>query len=97
MRVGVEQKQKRMSHGAKGTANLVAKRLGEIQMHDADKPLWRGKETGNSYQIEHDVLFKAIRDNLPHNEAERGANDPQPDRPAVGRQQEGQQLACGLR
>ena len=60
--------------GSKGTANLVAKRIGEIQLHDADKPLWRGKETGNSYQIEHDVLFNAIRNNLSHNEAERGAN-----------------------
>ena len=60
--------------GSQGSASLVAKRIGEITLHDSDKPLWRGKELANSYQIEHDVLFKAIREDQPHNEAEYGAH-----------------------
>ena len=31
-------------------------------------------EDPNHYQVEHDVLFKAIREDTPHNEAERGAH-----------------------
>jgi hypothetical protein len=35
---------------------------------------WRFRgRSGNPYQVEHDDLFKAIRENLPFNEAENGA------------------------
>lgn len=34
---------------------------------------WHAKEQGNSYQIEHDRLFDAIRNDRPFNEAARGA------------------------
>ncbi len=60
--------------GRKGKATLIAKQRGEITPFGAERPTWRGMETGNSYQLEHDVLFKAIRENTPHNEAERGAH-----------------------
>lgn len=33
----------------------------------------RGKSRENPYQVEHDVLFQAIRNDTPHNEAEYGA------------------------
>ena len=59
--------------GSKGTASVVAKRTATIQLHDQAKPLWKGTESGNSYQIEHDRLFAAIRNDRPHNEAEAGA------------------------
>ena len=60
--------------GSKGTASLVGKARAMVQMHDApNSAAWRIKETGNSYQIEHDRLFRAIREDTEHNEAERGA------------------------
>lgn len=60
--------------GSKGTASLVGKQRATIQLHDRPESAWRMKESGNSYQIEHDRLFRAIRENTPHNEAEYGAN-----------------------
>ncbi len=60
--------------GTRGTASVVAKRLGSISLYDQSEPIWKGKEQGNSYQIEHDRLFQAIRNDLPHNEAFYGAN-----------------------
>ena len=59
--------------GAQGTASVVSKRRGTIQLYDSDEPTWRGEEQGNSYQIEHDRLFDAIRQDRPHNEAVYGA------------------------
>jgi predicted dehydrogenase len=55
--------------GALGVASVVSKRRGTIQPYDTQEPLWRGEEQGNSYQIEHDRLFDAIRNDRPHNEA----------------------------
>ena len=63
-----------IADGSIGTASVLGKQRGMIQLHDHDAPLWRAKETGNSYQIEHDRLFRAIREDTPHNEAERGAH-----------------------
>ncbi len=57
--------------GTNGTAELAAKARGFIQPRGAEQTRYR--ESGNSYQIEHDRLFRAIRENLDHNEAERGA------------------------
>lgn len=59
--------------GDLGRATLSAKSRAEIKLWGGERPLFRTMETGNSYQIEHDRLFKAIREDLPHNEAERGA------------------------
>lgn len=59
--------------GSRGTASVVSKRLGSIGLYDREEPLWMGKEQGNSYQIEHDRLFHAIRNDTPHNEAVYGA------------------------
>lgn len=60
--------------GSKGVASCVGKARAMVQMHDRPDSAWRIKETGNSYQIEHDRLFRAIREDTPHNEAERGAH-----------------------
>ncbi len=59
--------------GDLGRATLAAKSRAEIKLWGADRPMHRAMESGNSYQIEHDELFKAIREDLPFNEAERGA------------------------
>ncbi len=60
--------------GSKGVASCVGKARAMVQLHDRPESPWRIKETGNSYQIEHDRLFRAIREDTPHNEAERGAH-----------------------
>ena len=59
--------------GARGAASVISKRKGTIQQYDAQQPQWEAKEQGNSYQIEHDRLFAAIRQDRPFNEAARGA------------------------
>ena len=56
--------------GTKGRANVGGKAFvnlkGELK--------WRfGQRSKNAYQVEHDVLFDAIRNNKPHNEADYGA------------------------
>ena len=58
------------AHGTKGTAEMQA---GRIATPDGSGD-WRyeGKKM-NPYQVEHDVLFDAIRNNKDHNEAEYGA------------------------
>ena len=61
-------------HGTKGKAELISKRRGFIQLHGQKDPLWRDTEKANSYQIEHNELFEAIRNDTPFNEAERGAH-----------------------
>jgi predicted dehydrogenase len=58
--------------GTKGTLTLSV--VAEIS-RKGDR-VWRSvrkKEGGNPYQIEHDVLFDAIRNDKEHNEAEYGA------------------------
>jgi predicted dehydrogenase len=58
------------AHGSKGYAELNA---GRITMTDGSGD-WRHEgKSPNPYQVEHDVLFDAIRNNKPHNEAEYGA------------------------
>ena len=54
--------------GMKGNANVGS---GRIETGD-DRWRYRGPQK-NPYQIEHDVLFDAIRNDRPHNEAEAGA------------------------
>ena len=61
--------------GTKGLADLGQSRC---KLTSGDKVIWqsaigraRGRE--NPYQVEHDVLFDAIRNDKPHNEAEQGA------------------------
>ncbi len=60
-------------HGTKGYAELASKQRGMIRLHGEENPVWREIDRSNSYQLEHDALFDAIRNNTPHNEAERGA------------------------
>ncbi|MDF1755302.1 MAG: Gfo/Idh/MocA family oxidoreductase [Verrucomicrobiales bacterium] len=59
--------------GTKGTAELSFKRNGLISPSDPNVKGLRETESGNSYQLEHDALFHAIRNDEPFNEAERGA------------------------
>lgn len=63
------------AHGTRGTANLDATRS-EIY-HGAERK-WHVKGGGkgyknNAYQVEHDALFDAIRNDKPYNEAAYGA------------------------
>ena len=60
-------------HGTKGEAELSFKRKGLIKPFDPGAQGFRGEESGNSYQLEHDALFRAIREGKEFNEAERGA------------------------
>lgn len=58
------------AHGVKGTAEMQA---GSIVTPDGSGN-WRFKGPDiDPYQVEHDVLFDAIRNNKDHNEAEYGA------------------------
>ncbi len=67
-------------HGTKGSA-VVGEGVGDPKMfsdYNADKDRRRGaiwtpkSESNDSYQTEHDRFFKAIRDDQPWNEMERG-------------------------
>ncbi len=63
-------------HGTTGCAvlgeGITDPKLYRGHRPDSDKVIWRfdGKPT-NAYQVEHDRLFKAIRDDTPYNETER--------------------------
>jgi myo-inositol 2-dehydrogenase / D-chiro-inositol 1-dehydrogenase len=57
-------------HGTKGVADL-SQRLSKITANGKEWTSRRRKT--NPYQIEHDVLFDAIRRNKPHNETEHSA------------------------
>ena len=57
------------AHGSGGTADVSR---GEIVTSDGTKWKFSG-ENPNPYQVEHDVLFDAIRTDREHNEAETGA------------------------
>jgi myo-inositol 2-dehydrogenase / D-chiro-inositol 1-dehydrogenase len=57
------------AHGPLGSSDISA-----AAISFADGKRWRSElESGDPYQIEHDVLFEAIRKDLPHDEAETGA------------------------
>jgi predicted dehydrogenase len=56
-------------HGTRGQADVGA---GRILGPDGVLFEYRG-ERDDPYQVEHDRLFAAIRENTPHNEAENGA------------------------
>jgi predicted dehydrogenase len=57
--------------GATGRADLGTTRC---VLSSGDQTLWQSKRGGKTpYQVENDVLFHAIRNDLPHNEAENGA------------------------
>jgi myo-inositol 2-dehydrogenase / D-chiro-inositol 1-dehydrogenase len=63
-------------HGMKGVMNLSA---GNCELLVGGERKWRvsGGKAGyknNAYQLEHDALFAAIRNDMPHNEAEYGAH-----------------------
>ena len=57
------------AHGSEGTANISAGRITGVGGWD-----WRFRgDDPDNYQVEHDVLFRAIREDRPHHEAEYGA------------------------
>jgi predicted dehydrogenase len=65
-------------HGAKGSAvlgeGIPQPRLFKGHKQTSENSIWR--YTGqpcNQYQVEHDLLFQAIRENKPYNETERCA------------------------
>jgi len=65
-------------HGASGSAVLGEgvrdPRIYKGHQRTADKEIWKYKGPGcNAYQVEHDLLFDAIRGNKPYNETERCA------------------------
>ena len=65
-------------HGAKGSAVLgegqTEPRLYKGHKQTAENMIWEFKGTPkNQYQVEHDLLFDAIRNDKPYNEAERSA------------------------
>ncbi len=57
------------AHGTLGSADVSA---GRIASQGGWEWRWQGEEV-DPYQVEHDRLFAAIRADLPHDEAERGA------------------------
>jgi predicted dehydrogenase len=65
-------------HGARGSAvlgeGISRPRLFKGHNQTAQNTIWRYRGPGSDqYQVEHDRLFEAIRENKPHNEAERCA------------------------
>jgi len=56
-------------HGTLGSSNISG---GRIKPHDGEEWRWRG-DGPDPYQVEHDVLFAAIRSGVAHDEAENGA------------------------
>jgi len=65
------------AHGTKGMADLSG---GKILSLDGKQTIWsankpkKGEKAPDPYQVEHDDLFAAIRDNKPYNEAYYGAS-----------------------
>ena len=57
-------------HGTKGTAQIDK---GRIDVKGGESWAYRGKNDGNPYQVEHDVLQASIRAGNPINEGENGA------------------------
>ncbi|MCB9882528.1 MAG: Gfo/Idh/MocA family oxidoreductase [Planctomycetes bacterium] len=58
------------AHGSKGSSNVGG---GRIDLYEGEGWRFRGQNK-NPYQVEHDVLFDAVRNDKPHNEAEYGAH-----------------------
>jgi myo-inositol 2-dehydrogenase / D-chiro-inositol 1-dehydrogenase len=61
------------AHGSKGVADVSGKTIRPRGGAEWKFSRPRGEEPGDPYQVEHDVLFDAIRNNKPHNEAVYGA------------------------
>ncbi len=59
------------AHGTRGYADLSGNRIESAKPWQFERP--RDAAPTNPYQIEHDVLFAAIRNDKPHNEAFYGA------------------------
>ncbi len=59
--------------GSKGTGAMISKRAATLRLWEQEQPFWRDTLEENPYQIEHDDLFAAIRNDRPYNEAEYGA------------------------
>lgn len=59
--------------GSKGTGEMISKRAAMLRLWDDEQPFWRDTLEDNPYQIEHDDLVAAIRNDTPYNEAEYGA------------------------
>jgi predicted dehydrogenase len=67
-----------MIHGAKGSAvlgeGIPQPRIYQGHKQGLENQIWEfAGNPGNHYQAEHDLLFNAIRNNLPYNETERCA------------------------
>ena len=59
------------AHGDKGYVDLSTV---QCKVTVGDKEIWKSpRKAPNPYQVEHDVLFDAIRNDKPHNEAATGA------------------------
>jgi myo-inositol 2-dehydrogenase/D-chiro-inositol 1-dehydrogenase len=57
------------AHGSNGVCDISG---GSMTFKDGSR--WRSRaEGGDPYQVEHDVLFRAIREDREHDESERGA------------------------
>lgn len=66
--------QSRVAEVVEGTKGLADLNSGSCKLTSGSETLWRSRRNRKSpYQVEHDVLFDAIRNNKPHNEAETGA------------------------
>jgi predicted dehydrogenase len=66
-------------HGTKGSALLgegvPQPRIYKGHQQTPENVIWKFEgERGSGYQVEHDLLFDAIRENKPYNETERCAN-----------------------
>ncbi|MCH2112875.1 MAG: dehydrogenase, partial [Planctomycetes bacterium] len=66
---GTESEVNEYAHGSLGTVNFGR---GSIEFKDGTRYRYRG-ENSDPYQVEHDRLFAAIRNNTEHHEAEFGA------------------------
>jgi predicted dehydrogenase len=66
-------------HGTTGSA-VLGEGIADPKLYRGHRPvpenvLWRyGGKPANAYQVEHDLLFRAIREDTPYNEAERCAH-----------------------
>jgi myo-inositol 2-dehydrogenase / D-chiro-inositol 1-dehydrogenase len=61
------------AHGTKGYSDIGSGRL--MSKYMGGEEIFRAPgDEGDPYQVEHDRLFDAIRNNKPHNEAEYGAH-----------------------
>ncbi len=61
------------AHGTKGASDIAGKQIAVRGAPEWRFALPRGTEPTDPYQVEHDVLFDAIRNDKPHNEAFYGA------------------------